>query len=47
MKIIKKNEDIVAINITGEHTVLKLNDNNITFESTEADKKHQKSFLFL
>ena len=47
MKIIKKNEDIVAMNITGEHTVLKLKDNNITFESTEADKKDQESFLKL
>ena len=47
LKIIKKNEDIVAMNITGEHTVLKLKDNNITFESTEADKKDQESFLKL
>ena len=47
LKIIEKDEDIVALNLTGDHTVLNLKNNKITFKSTEADYKDQESFLKL
>ena len=47
LKIIEKDEDIVAMNLTGDHTVLNLKNNKITFKSTEADYKDQESFLKL
>ena len=47
LKIIEKDEDIVAINLTGDHTVLNLKNNKINFKSTEADYKDQESFLKL
>ena len=47
LKIIEKDEDIVAMNLTGDHTVLNLKNNKINFKSTEADYKDQESFLKL
>ena len=47
LKTIEKDEDIVAMNLTGDHTVLNLKNNKITFKSTEADYKDQESFLKL
>ena len=47
LKIIEKDEDIVALNLTGDHTVLNLKNNKINFKSTEADYKDQESFLKL
>ena len=47
LKILENNEDIVAMNLTGEHTVLNLKNNKISFKSTEADNEDQKSFLNL
>ena len=47
LRIIEKDEDIVAMNLTGDHTVLNLKNNKINFKSTEADFKDQESFLKL
>ena len=47
LKIIEKDEDIVAMNLTGDHTVLNLKNNKINFKSTEANYKDQESFLKL
>ena len=47
LKIIEKDDDIVALNLTGDHTVLNLKNNKINFKSTEADYKDQESFLKL
>ena len=47
LKILENNEDIVAINLTGEHTVLNLKNDKISFKSTEADNEDKKSFLNL
>lgn len=47
LNIIENNEDIVALNLTGGHTVLGLQKDKIYFKSTDADNEDQKSFLKL
>ena len=47
LKIIDKNKDIVALNLTGNHTVLGLEKDKIFFKSTDASSEDQNSFLKL
>ena len=47
LRIINNNSNIVAINLDGKHTVININSEKISFESTTADIEDQNSFIKL